>query len=102
MQNWKENIVAQTAYDWELFTSVPGAAGAARAMNRALVKTIAVEFKALATGRKSVHMAACDARSAFQAVQRKFSAFGAEDTEPDTHVVKLINEAMGANIGRWS
>jgi hypothetical protein len=80
---------------WELFSSMKGWKAVSAALDKALE-----EAKLLAPEKPSRERALI-ARDYVRKVMVKYRDFGAEDTEPDTHLVQFLNEHFNTDISRW-
>jgi hypothetical protein len=89
MQDYRGIKVPVTARDWQIYGSVPGSAGAARDLTKALKKAFN-EFDRTLAGGGTVKGALANAARVIKPVMSKHGKYGATDTEPRYVAAQMI------------
>ena len=93
MQEYRGIQIPDTARDWELFTSEPGAAKAAREMTAALKRSIRAFDKLMGKSGEGIAKDLANAAAipdGIDKVREKHVELGACDTEPRNHAHQAL------------
>lgn len=88
-----------TANQWQIYASMKGSAGVARALSSGLRKTF-IEIEQKVNGGKTIKIAAVEATSeVLKPVMSRYSSFGSVDTEPRNVATFAVLDFLEARYG---
>lgn len=103
--NASDYTCTMSARDWQLYSDMPGASRAARAISNSVTSWVRrAKAKLARSPQLSTRKLAKDVQAKVRKVMDSYADFGARDTEPDSALCDVLEKAFGLerySIGRW-